>query len=380
MDIVISLLSDLSILIFDLGLYMQLTPLAKETRLYKGIAQGGVILITLAYVITAYVLHVPYGAASFICMTLPSFLLFFCLSKYKNARFLVSFCFVDTVTFIIAAVSKIILLEFGTLGGIMSCLFVMLLCSIVYCMIRPHCPTYRALMEQVPHGWGPMAVSTVLIYMLLIVSVTFPTPLITRMEYVPLYMLLYLTILSFYMVFIVLIQQKAKLAKAYNLLQQQQRWHDMAYQDELTQLANHASYDARVTELEKSRPQDQPYAIMVLDIDNFKHVNDTYGHHFGDVVLRKSADFFQASFPETQYEFFRIGGDEFAAIVKGVSGDILQKEVRKLNQLPMQEDLPCTYSCGFALVDFGKPHAFESAFIKADESMYQIKSAKKIER
>ena len=380
MDIVISLLSDLSILIFDLALYMKLTPLAKENRLYKSLMHGGVALITIAYVIAAYVFHVPYGAASFICMTLPSFILFLCLSKFKNARFLVTFCFVDTVTFIIAAIAKIILLEYGTMGGLLSCIFVMVLCSIIYCFLRPYCPRYRKLMEQVPHGWVPMAISTVLIYLLLIVSVTFPTPLATRMEYVPLFMLLYLTILSFYVVFIVLIQQKAKLSRAYALLQQQQRWHDLAYLDELTQLSNHAAYDAKVSQLEKGKPEGHSYAIIIFDIDNFKHVNDTYGHHFGDVVLKKTAEFFLNAFPAESYEFFRIGGDEFAAIVTDLSDAEIAKAVKTVNTMPMHEDLPCTYSCGYAPVNLSQEQAFELAFIQADKAMYAVKTQKHTQR
>ena len=380
MDVLISLLSDLSILIFDLALYMQLTPLAKENRLYKGLMHGGVTLITAAYVIAAYLFHVPYGLASFLCMSVPSFLLFLCLSKYKNARFLVTFCFVDNVTFIIAAVAKIILLECGTLGGILSCIFVMVLCSIIFFAVRPYCPKYRALMEQVPNGWVPMAVSTVLIYLILIISTTYPTPMIQRMEYVPVDMLLCLTILSFYVVFIVLIQQKAKLTQAYALLQQQQCWHDMAYLDELTQLANRAAYDARISRLEHEKAKDQDFALMIFDIDNFKHVNDTYGHHFGDVVLKKSAEYFLNTFPKDHYEFFRIGGDEFAAIVTGLPEKTVQEAAETINTMPMHEDLPCTYSCGFAQVNPQEISAFEQAFIRADKAMYEVKTSKKVKR
>ena len=207
-----------------------------------------------------------------------------------------------------------------------------------------------------------------------------PSPVITRIEYIPVYLLLCLTVLSFYAVFIVLIDQKAKLTRANLLLQQQQHWHDLAYLDELTQLANQAAYAARTAELEKDHSREDSFFVIIFDIDDFKHVNDTYGHHYGNIVLKKTADFFLTAFPAPHYEFFRVGGDEFAAIVSGISQEELQVQVKKINTMALREDLGCTYSCGAAEVDFSGENPFETAFIQADEAMYSVKTRKKLTR
>ena len=377
METVISMLSDLSIVVFDLALYMKLTALRKDTRLYKAIMCIGAVLIAVAYVVAAYVMEMPYGKASFLCMTIPSFLLFFCLSKYKNARFLVTFCFVDTVTLILASLGKIVLIFGGRYGGILSAVVLLTICIGTYIFLQPYYPRYRALMEQVAKGWGAMGVSTVLIYLLLVCFTAYPAPLLSRMEYLPIFLLLCVTVLAFYGVFILLLLQKAKLTRANELLKQQQHWHDLAYLDELTQLANPAAYAARTKEMEKEASAEIPCAVMIFDLDDFKHINDTRGHLFGNEVLKQTADFFRSAFPRENYEFFRIGGDEFLAISTGITPADIEEKVQWINAMVVGEELICTCSCGSAMVDFSLEHPFERAFQQADKAMYIVKNAKK---
>ena len=298
METAISLLSDLIMLLFNLALYIKLTPLKKENALYRSLMYGGSCLIGLCYILTAYVFHMPYASASFLCLSVPSFLLFLSLARYKSSRFLVTFCFVDTVTFIIAGCAKILQLRGGLVSQLLSCGALLVLSLGSYILLRPYCSRYRALMEQVTKGWAPMAVSTVFIYILLIAFTAYPSPLKDRFVYLPLFFLLCVTILSFYVVFIVLIVQKAKLTRANLLLQQQQHWHELAYLDELTQVANQAAYADSTEELQNNRGQGRPCALLIFDIDNFKHINDTYGHHTGNTVLRQAASFFLSYFSQ----------------------------------------------------------------------------------
>ena len=215
------------------------------------------------------------------------------------------------------------------------------------------------------------------IYLLLTFTAISPKPLITRMEYVPSYALLCVTILSFYGVFIVLIVQKAQLGRANQLLKQQQHWHEMAYVDELTKLSNPAAYAARVEQIEKEDPHEINWFIMIFDIDNFKQVNDSYGHHVGNEVLQMAADFFSRNFPGNDYEFFRIGGDEFAAIARGLSLAEVQVQADKINSIAISRDPDCTFSCGFSQVDFSENDPMQQAFIRADHEMYRMKMGKK---
>jgi diguanylate cyclase (GGDEF)-like protein len=91
-----------------------------------------------------------------------------------------------------------------------------------------------------------------------------------------------------------------------------------AYTDALTGLPNRASFETVLAALPCEVPE--TWALLAVDLDNLKVVNDTFGHHTGDCLLRvASARIWQASFP---HRSFRIGGDEFAVIVQ--SADALQ--------------------------------------------------------
>ena len=376
MDTAIAIFNDLIMLVFNLALYVMLTPLKKDTKTVRGIMYGTICSLTLLYILCAYVLHVPFAVATILCMSLPSFLLFLILCKYKGSRFLVTFCFIDTVTFIIGALGKIAHIFGGTMSGIISCAVTLALAIGGYLLIRPYGSRYRDLLGQVDKGWAPMAVSGVFNYILLAGFCAYPGPLIQRLEYLPIFFFLCVTICAFYGVFIGLILQKAQLTRANELLQQQQHWHQLAYLDTLTGLANTASYDARTEELQKQEAPPLCH-ILLLDIDDFKQVNDTYGHPTGNKVLKGAAARLLDLFPAPDFEFFRVGGDEFAAITLGLDTSKVKQTVTRLNSLKLTKDPVCTCSCGFAPVDFSKEKAFEQALSQADKAMYAVKARKK---
>jgi diguanylate cyclase (GGDEF)-like protein len=83
-----------------------------------------------------------------------------------------------------------------------------------------------------------------------------------------------------------------------------------AFNDALTGLGNRAAFDAALSKLDCAEPGD--WALLVLDLDNLKVVNDTFGHHAGDCLLRTAGVRIAAA---TAGRAFRIGGDEFAVIL-----------------------------------------------------------------
>lgn len=91
-----------------------------------------------------------------------------------------------------------------------------------------------------------------------------------------------------------------------------------ATHDELTGLPNRVGLKASLTDLQvMSRQQSVPIAVVIIDLDRFKKVNDGFGHNTGDKVLVGMAKSFAASLRETDVSAFiaRIGGDEFAALL-----------------------------------------------------------------
>ncbi|GAA2543745.1 hypothetical protein GCM10010435_10080 [Winogradskya consettensis] len=99
------------------------------------------------------------------------------------------------------------------------------------------------------------------------------------------------------------------------LRQREQELRQMALHDPLTGLASRAGLDARLDELVGTRPD---LALLLIDLDGFKLVNDAYGHAVGDVVLTGFAEILRGAVRESDVAA-RIGGDEFVVLLTGVS-------------------------------------------------------------
>lgn len=169
-----------------------------------------------------------------------------------------------------------------------------------------------------------------------------------------------------------------QLAETYNdvyedNLENQKLLRHEADHDALTKVFNRGAFD-RLLRLYESGASD--YALVIIDVDRFKTINDTYGHAVGDLVLKRIADVVKKRFRSMDY-ICRIGGDEFAVIMVDISSE--QKEVlsSKLNairkELTLAEgDVPAvTLSIGIAFSDRENPGA--SIFKDADKTLYGVK-------
>jgi diguanylate cyclase (GGDEF)-like protein/PAS domain S-box-containing protein len=116
----------------------------------------------------------------------------------------------------------------------------------------------------------------------------------------------------------------------------------LAYHDPLTGLANRLGFRARLDEvLAKAAETQTRCAVMLIDLDRFKHVNDTLGHDIGDKLLAEVARRIRASVRDSDL-VARLGGDEFVVVISERRGDIaLESIVRKIvGQLGGNVDLP----------------------------------------
>ncbi len=371
-------ITEIIVLIFNVLIYMQLTILKKDNFITRLLMYSGSIIIIGAFFILTYTGVLAEALASFLCVTLPSFLLFFILSKYKDFRFFVTFCFLDAITFIITFFTRAINIVCGNVAGITSSVIVCFLMLMIYIKGKPYFRSYRKLMENVNEGWGSMALSSFMSYILLVFAAAYPKPLIERTEYLPVYLFLSITILSFYALFLLTLIQKKKLSDLNSRLVKEKQWHKIAYSDALTGMKNRMSYIEQINELERTLEKtDVVYAIMI-DIDNFKKVNDTLGHHVGDLTLQNVAKLIDTIFSEENYSAFRIGGDEFAIIAKDVSEDILKEKINSIKTAGMNSDMGCPLSVGYSAADYEQDNIMENAFIRADNAMYKDKSSSKI--
>ncbi len=95
----------------------------------------------------------------------------------------------------------------------------------------------------------------------------------------------------------------------------EQKYMELSIKDELTQLYNARHFkDIIIAEIERSLRYDHPLSILLMDIDNFKHFNDRYGHPAGNKVLVVLGQVIQESIRSTD-RAFRYGGEEFTVIL-----------------------------------------------------------------
>ena len=130
----------------------------------------------------------------------------------------------------------------------------------------------------------------------------------------------------------------------------------MARHDSLTQLANRYSLEERLqTVAELGRTQQQHYALLLMDLDHFKVVNDSLGHQAGDLLLMQLASRLRAALGEA-LPIYRLGGDEFALVLEGESLETrcgeLSAQLVGLSRSPFEiegQKVYTTLSIGYAL-------------------------------
>ncbi len=146
--------------------------------------------------------------------------------------------------------------------------------------------------------------------------------------------------------------------------------------DTLTRLYNRAAYEKMANKLE-GRKQ---YSIVVMDINNFKEINDTYGHDFGDAVLKKVATVITKSF-DTRCTCYRVGGDEFYIVDSATDLVILERQLKSMtNNLEKERQndsrLP-TVAFGYSIYKGEKGIGYKEVFKEADNQMYYFKRIQK---
>jgi len=153
----------------------------------------------------------------------------------------------------------------------------------------------------------------------------------------------------------------------------------MSQEDVLTGVANRRYFIEHATrEVTRGKRFRENQAILMIDIDRFKSINDTYGHKTGDIVLRCVARECRRSVREIDL-FGRVGGEEFASVLLNVNhekakvlAERLRKKIEELPIISKDESLYCTISIG--LVTFNQPDkSLEELMHIADNALYKAK-------
>ncbi len=151
-------------------------------------------------------------------------------------------------------------------------------------------------------------------------------------------------------------------------------------QDKLTGMNNRAAFDNSLArEVDLAQRQHLPLTLIVLDIDHFKSVNDSYGHRVGDLALKTLADSINHTLRRSDIAF-RYGGEEFSIILsntdKAAAHSVAERIRIAASQLRCNDDthnFGITISLGVAELQQGEQAV--NLFDRADQALYQAKRA-----
>jgi diguanylate cyclase (GGDEF)-like protein len=149
--------------------------------------------------------------------------------------------------------------------------------------------------------------------------------------------------------------------------------------DPLTGMLNRKALGTRASELaEQSAVSGEPVALIVGDVDRFKHINDSLGHSTGDAVLRDVAYVLRKQLRAFDL-VYRLGGEEFLVLLPGADLEHAEARAEQLREAvaeaSMTEDVRLTMSFGVSASAPGEEFDYEAVFARADAALYDAKRA-----
>ncbi len=153
----------------------------------------------------------------------------------------------------------------------------------------------------------------------------------------------------------------------------QNNLYELANKDHLTGAINrHRFYDVAAISFANNIRSNLNFAIMVIDVDSFKHINDTFGHLEGDEQLKLISSICLSNIRQTDY-LCRFGGDEFIMLVHGVDSDTLKIKANSIiTAISNNQYIKTSVSIGATLVDKQDTN-IDDLIARADLALYEAK-------
>ena len=181
-------------------------------------------------------------------------------------------------------------------------------------------------------------------------------------------------LLAFSVVCMILIhyEQKKNMASIQLQIERQQLQQSLQV-DELTGIMNRKAFMQIMKDMEES--EDTNYILAITDIDNFKGINDTWGHPFGDHCLKEFARILVEN--SEKAASYRFGGDEFCLLFHNVTMEeavATCKQIQcKLRENPMDEESRLKLTVSFGLAAFSKQMDATELLVRSDRALYEAK-------
>ncbi len=148
--------------------------------------------------------------------------------------------------------------------------------------------------------------------------------------------------------------------------------------DPLTKLPNRRAFESHLRSAEKRCVRNgNAFAVAYIDLDAFKPINDTYGHHIGDTVLAMTAERLNAAIRGCDF-VARIGGDEFVAILEEINSEddirpVVTRIVTSIKEPYFIDHLNIELSCSVGIAIYPKDNQGNKLLVNADAAMYKAK-------
>ncbi|HYB62019.1 MAG TPA: GGDEF domain-containing protein [Methylomirabilota bacterium] len=174
-------------------------------------------------------------------------------------------------------------------------------------------------------------------------------------------------------------QFSEQLGMMHRLQARAEEYHRLATSDALTGLYNRRFGDQRLeAEAARSQRYDRPLTVVAIDLNDFKQINDTYGHAAGDLVLREFSEQLNAAIRVSDVAV-RMGGDEFLVILPECPTEQVEAMLRRLQTIVVEfggHKIPVSFSAGWVGYESGETP--EQFLQRADETLYADKRARKV--
>ena len=161
------------------------------------------------------------------------------------------------------------------------------------------------------------------------------------------------------------------------LLSALKKYEELALTDSLTGVYNHGGIETELyNAINKRQKSEESVSLMMLDLDYFKKVNDTYGHSAGDITLKTFSKIIKDYVSEENAAVGRWGGEEFVIIANGRSADQFYEMAEQLRKKVEEYEFPEIghISCSIGVTELKKDDNFDDAFNRLDKAMYTSKN------
>lgn len=242
---------------------------------------------------------------------------------------------------------------------------------------------FRYFVQIIDFDWHIFSILIVVFSFLILLLSTYPVmyydrPLFAQIEIIVAYILLTLVLYTIYLTFRNTVQKYELLQSEISMkgkVKYMEKYKRLSEIDSLTGLLNRSTF---IDQVEHHINEGEPSALLMMDIDNFKQINDNFGHNVGDDVLRVLSFALKTSFRSMDI-IARFGGDEFIVLMINLHNDdnIIKQKIEVFNQnmhkLIVDSNMIPDFSVSIGVTYVNDKTDFEKIYKNADIALYRAK-------